>query len=609
MFEHNHEFDLDSFLKNLTKHPGVYRMYDRRGEIIYVGKAKNLYNRVNSYFSKGAKDLKTTQLVEKVKLIDITVTPSDYEAYLLESTLIKKHRPRYNIFFKDDKSYPYLMLSKHDYPRLYGYRGKPKKGMIYFGPYVSLSSVKETLNLLQKLFPIRQCTDGYFNNRSRPCLQYQIGRCSAPCVHKITQADYLEQVKLLTQFIQGKLTSVLEQTADKMHQVADSEDFEQAVKLRDQLTLLTKLQQQQIVDKYSARSLDVIGIATLAKKACVTFLKMEQGKIVDDKYWIVEAPASLIEEVLSAFLSHYYLSGNRSLWPRQVILPKGINRALISENLAMIAQQAGHDIQWLIDTISDNASWQRLALVNAQQKLKMSVEAKGSYDKRWLKLKSWLDLEDLQRVECFDISHFQGEATVASCVVYNAQGPNKGQYRRYNIQGITPGDDYAAIAQAVTRRLEAAKDAQNYPDVLIIDGGKGQIHKAQEVLTYLKLQDKIQLVSLGKGVERISGKELIYKGYDTRAYQLPEHDLAFLLLRQIRDSAHDFAIKSQRSKVQKRQKESILESLPGIGAKRRKALLTHFGGWQELSRASINEIAKVQGISKALADSIWQAFR
>ena len=607
MFEPQKNVDLTSFLKNLTTHPGVYRMYDKTHTILYIGKAKNLYKRVNSYFTKGAKDLKTQALAQQVAFIDITVTPSNYEAFLLESALIKKYKPKYNIIFKDDKSYPYLHLSNHAFPRLTGFRGKPKKNGNYFGPYVSLSSMKDTLILLQKIFTVRQCEDSYYRNRSRPCLQYQIKRCSAPCVGKISSEAYRSQVDLLTKFIKGKLSSVLEEVSQKMHAAAENELFEEATRLRDQLILLTKLQQQQFLDKANTKNCHVIGLAQEERKVCITLLVVNQGKVEDDKHWLVSVESDSIVEVLAAFLSHFYLAETRTICPKEIILPKGMS---VSHGLlTSIDQKAERHIKWLTETTADNAKWQKLALMNAVQKLQSHVQSNMHFNKRMIALAQWLNRQSIERIECFDISHHQGEATVASCVVFDKTGPLKSAYRRYNITQITPGDDYAAIAQAVTRRVKAGVEAGNLPDVMVIDGGRGQLKKAQEVITYFNQEEAIQLISLGKGVERVSGKEDIFLGFDNSVYHLAEHDLAFLLLRQIRDAAHDFAIKAQRRKIVKRQTESVLESLPGVGAKRRQALLCHFGGWQELSAASIEEIAKIKGISVELASDIWHAFR
>jgi excinuclease ABC subunit C len=426
-------------------------------------------------------------------------------------------------------------------------------------------------------------------------------------VNKISIEDYKMQVDLLAKFMSGKLTSVLAEISQKMQDAANEEKFELAAQLRDQLALLTKLQQQQFLDKLNNKRLHILGILQEADKVCITLVNIEQGKVVDDKHWFVTKDGSELIDILEAFLSHYYLAEPRTIWPEEVILPKEVK--VSGSLLISIAQKAERQIKWITEAIADNAKWQKLALMNARQKLQMNLQSKQQFVKRFEALAKWLDIPEIKRIECFDISHHQGEATVASCVVFDKSGALKSAYRRYNIEGITGGDDYAAIAQAVTRRVESGIEANNLPDVMIIDGGKGQIKKAEDVLMQYNQQHNIKLLSLGKGIERISGKEDIFQGFDNEVYHLPEHDLAFLLLRQIRDAAHDFAIKAQRKKLAKRHTESVLESIEGVGSKRRQALLRHFGGWQELSRASIDEIAKVKGISPKLADHIWHVFR
>ncbi|MBK2126333.1 excinuclease ABC subunit UvrC [Fangia hongkongensis] len=608
-FSGDDTFDISDFLKNVSTHPGVYRMYDDTKEIIYIGKAKNLHKRLNSYYSKSIKDIKTQTLVDRISYIEVTITPSEYEAYLLESTLIKRYKPRYNILFKDSKSYPYLALSHHRFPRLYGHRGKLKKQERYFGPYVSLASMRDSLMLLQKLFPVRQCTDNYFSSRTRPCLQYQIGRCSAPCVDKISKEDYALQVSLLASFIQGKFTLVLDEVSKQMHEYADSECYEEAAKLRDQLVLLTKLQQQQIVDQPFVESFHIIALLKVQAKASIVLLELQQGKIQADKHWVIDVAEEETEhDILQAFLAHYYLANEmRNLWPKEIILPKnyGIDAALKKS----IEKQAGVHIKWTINAIKLKQKWQNLAEQNAKEKLLTALSTSKRFKSGFAKIQSWLSLDKLTRIECFDISHHQGEGTVASCVVYTPEGTLKSAYRHYNINHITPGDDYAAMAQAIERRVKSAIEQNSFPDVIIIDGGKGQLGVVEKVIKSLAVEDQVYLLSLGKGVERISGQESIYHGFTRKEEHLSEYDERFLLLRQIRDSAHDFAIKSQRKKLRKKQTQSVLESISGVGSKRRKALLMHFGGWQMLASASVDEIAKVQGISKKLADDIWHAFR
>ena len=608
MFSNCEVFNLDAFLKNLTKHPGVYRMYNKTSKIIYIGKARNLHKRINSYFNKKSKDLKTQALVRHIAYIDITIMPSDYEAYLLESSLIKQHRPHYNIVSKDDKSYSYLVISDHDFPRLYGFRGKVNKESTFFGPYVSLALMRNSLTSLQKIFLIRQCQDSYFTNRSRPCLQYQIRRCAAPCIGKISQQDYETQVFLLKKFIQGKLSNVLDEIFNKMRQAAVHENFEQAAQLRNQLALLRKLQQQQIIDKSNHYSSHILEIVTLNHSSSIALLSIYQGALTDDKYWLTKSKSQINVSLLEVFLANYYLlDKHRTLWPNKIVLPAEVS--LSNTLLSAINKKANKDIQWITNTNIDNTKWQKLAIVNARQKLQMSLQSTIEYT-RWIKaLEQWLDIDNIQKIECFDISHYQGEATVASCVVYDRIGPVKKEYRYYDIQNITAGDDYAGINQVVTRRLDSGIKANNLPCVIIIDGGKGQLYQTEIVLERFSLKNKIQLLALSKGIDKINGKETIYKGFDKKSYYLPAHHLGFLLLRQIRDVAHNFAIKSQRKKLLKNRKTSVIENISGIGNKKRQALLNYFGGWQELTDASVEEIANVQGVSLRLASEIWHAFR
>ncbi|KEI35749.1 excinuclease ABC, subunit C [Francisella sp. W12-1067] len=603
-------FDLKSFLANLTTHSGVYRMLDKHGEIIYVGKAKNLKNRVNSYFSKGAKDSKTLMMVSQIAKIEITITPSDYEAYLLENNLIKQHRPKYNILFKDDKSYPYLVISRDKFPRIAFYRGKSayKKGQC-FGPFVSISSVKNTLNIIQKIFPIRQCENSYYKSRVRPCLQYQIKHCLGPCVGLVSKEQYDEQLAILKKFLAGRFSSVLEEISQKMHQASENMQYEKAQVYRDQLVVLRKLQQQQIVDIQLDKTFDVVGIYLQDNYASIALLQIQNGDVVADKHWSIDAKGQDKTSIMHAFLSHFYLGDEiRNIWPKNIILSK-VDFSKIQDLLVSISQKIGQSINWIIAPAADNLKWLKLAEVNARQKLNIYTTSKTQYQKRLASLKEFLELDkDIKRIECFDISHFQGEATVASCVVYTDDGEDRKSHRRYNIKDIKAGDDYAAIYQVVYRRVNSGLEANNLPDIMIIDGGKGQIHQAEKIIEEFGLQDKIQLVSLGKGVERISGKEKIYKGFDDTEYILGEHNLGFLLLRQIRDSAHDHAIKGQRKKITSNKQSSIIEEIEGVGPKRRKALIMHFGGWQELSKASVDEIVKVKGISKKLAQEIWESF-
>ncbi|MCF6767679.1 excinuclease ABC subunit UvrC [Thiotrichales bacterium 19S11-10] len=597
--------DLTSFLKKIPKLSGVYRMYDKHDALIYVGKAKNLYKRVNSYFQNKAHDTKTMHLVSKVKAIDFTVTSSDYDAFILEGNLIKEHKPHYNIFFKDDKSYPYIGISKDSFPRVFGYRGKLNNRADYFGPYPSLSSVKDTLSLLQKLFPIRQCQDSYYKARTRPCLQYQIKRCLAPCVGYVSEKAYQTQVDLLKQFLEGNLTSVLADVAQKMKAASDDEAYELAAILRDQLVLLRRLQEQQHIESGQSQHIDILGIAVKDNQASITLLTVRHGSLMGDKNWLVKLSLDeTVQAVLERFMVQYYLTESKiTFFPDEIVLPE---TEQIDKSLSdAICLQSGHRLKLLTRPNGIKKKWQYLARVNAEQKLKIQEINQQQIDEYLVSLQDWLKLKSsLKRIECIDISHFQGEATVASCVVFSDKGFDKSAYRRYNIEGIRLGDDYAAIKQTVQRRIKTGLEKDNLPDVLIIDGGKGQLKEAEEVISEANLSRQVQLLSLAKGKERISGREDIYLKSSEKPEKLPEYDKAFLLLRRIRDEAHRFAITSQRKKFAKSKQQSVIEQIPGIGPKRKQALLDHFGGWQELSKASIFELMKVEGISQNLAEVI-----
>ncbi|MCF6777095.1 excinuclease ABC subunit UvrC [Thiotrichales bacterium 19X7-9] len=596
---------MKNFLKKIPKLSGIYCFYDNDDQLIYVGKAKNLYKRVNSYFQKKAHDTKTMYMVTKIKRIEFTITSSDYDAFILESNLIKKHKPHYNIFFKDDKSYPYIVISKDRFPRVFGFRGKVDKKNDYFGPYPSLSSVKDTLSLLQKLFPIRQCQNSYYKVRTRPCLQYQIKRCLAPCVGLTTDEDYQQQVNMLKQFLDGKLTEVLAFVSEKMHQASDNEAYELAIRLRDQLMLLRRLQEQQHIEQFKNQHIDIIGIAIKDEFACITLLSVRHGSLIGDRNWMINLSLERSEnEVIENFLAQHYLKEFQShFYPHEIIVPEN---HLINQQLVLaISQLSNRKIQWLKQPKGLKKKWQNLAKINAEQKLKIESISQQQISDYLIALTSWLKLKTVpQRIECIDISHFQGEATVASCVVFSDKGMDKSQYRQYNIEGVRSGDDYAAIAQTVKRRTLSGIEKDNLPDILIIDGGKGQLKEAEKVLREFKLKNKVKLLSLAKGKERISGKEDIYLYSDQPPVNLKTYDPAFLLLRRIRDEAHRFAITHQRKKVAKGRRQSLIEAVPGVGPKRRQALLDHFGGWQELSKASVYELEKIPGISQALAQKI-----
>jgi excinuclease ABC subunit C len=601
----NANFNLKTFLKNIPSSPGIYRMYDANSVIIYVGKAKNLKKRVNSYFSGKAKDSKTIRLVRQIDYVEVTVVNSDYEAYILESNLIKRHRPKYNILFKDDKAYPYIVVSGHKFPKVYGYRGKKNKTDTYYGPYVSLSSVKDTLALLQKIFRVRQCKDSFFNARTRPCLQYQIKRCTAPCVGYIDQNEYAREVEALTAFLTGNLNDVLALVGERMEVASESESYELAAKYRDQLMLLRKLQEQQYMNAQSDKNYEVIGVHEGIKSVGVSLLQVSQGKVLGEKSWLIKSSNKIdgAKKAIEQLFIEHYLTTDRSLWPDSIIIENEYLPEI--ELLELISQQAKRSIEWLINPRGLRHKWLQIAHKNAINKIAMTESVIDQYYMRVTSLCELLEVKDIHRLECFDVSHLYGEQTIAACVVFGKEGAIKSEYRKYNINDVTGGDDYAAMSQAVSRRIKSGVEKLDLPDVLIIDGGKGQLKKAVEVLQSYNLLNDIKLIGLGKGPERKSGFEdiFIYPSYDP--IKLDQSHPGFLLLREVRDEAHRFSITSQRNKSLKKHKTSVIEKLSGIGEIRSKSLLLHFGGWQELEKASIEEISKVKGIGKVYAEKIW----
>ncbi|MDF2690600.1 MAG: excinuclease subunit [Gammaproteobacteria bacterium] len=605
MNETLNQFDIPSFLKNLSSSPGVYRMLDKKGEIIYVGKAKNLKKRVSSYFNRQHEDAKTQSLVEHIVSIEVTLTLSEKEALILESTLIKQHRPRYNIVFRDDKSYPYIYLSKHDFPRITTHRGRQSKEGIYFGPYPNMSSVKATLNLLQKIFPVRQCEDAFFKNRTRPCLQYQIKRCSGPCVGLVGKDEYRQEVEHVKLFFQGKNQAILKSLADKMEQASERLAFEEAARLRNQLMALQKLQEQQAVSIQSESNVDVIALSEQHGQYCVQVLYIRVGRLLGNKTYFPKVGwTESRQEVLEAFLEQFYTTGlgAKSL-PDDIILSEDlkIEPALIE----VLSELHGAAPKFTSNPRGPRAKWLEMAKLNADQALISHLAAKQNVEQRMQRLQEVLTLpKPIHRIECFDISHSQGELTVASCVVFDENGPLKKLYRHFNIEGIKPGDDYAAMHQVLTRRYQRAKkENQPLPDLILIDGGKGQLSQATQVLKQLEIEG-ILLLGLAKGTTRKIGFEQIWQIDKKLPLMLDSQDPALLLIRQIDEEAHRFAITGHRGKREKKRSTSTLEEIAGVGPKRRQALLRHFGGWREVKNATIDELCKVKGISPELAKHI-----
>ncbi|WP_184685190.1 excinuclease ABC subunit UvrC [Pseudomonas fluvialis] len=597
-------FDASAFLAHCSSHPGVYRMQDGEGRLLYVGKAKNLKKRLASYFRKTGLAPKTAALVARIAQIDTTITANETEALLLEQTLIKEWRPPYNILLRDDKSYPYVLLSDGDFPRLGIHRGAKKAKGRYFGPYPSAGAIRESLNLLQKTFQVRQCEDSYYKNRTRPCLQYQIKRCKAPCVGLVEPAEYAEDVRLSVLFLEGRSNQLSDELNRGMEQAAMTLDFERAAELRDQIALLRRVQDQQSMEGGSG-DVDIIAAVVNPGGACVHLLSVRGGRVLGSKNFY---PQVAIEEeggdVLMAFLAQYYLSSQERDVPSELIV--NVQHDDLPTLASAIASLRGRQPEISVRVRGTRAKWQQLALTNAEQALGARLANRQHLAARFEALADALDFaEPLQRLECFDISHSSGEATVASCVVFGPEGPLKSDYRRYNIEGITGGDDYAAMHQALTRRFSKVKDSEGKrPDVLLIDGGKGQLAMAQAVMQELGLTDQT-LLGVAKGVTRKPGLETLYLNDAEHEFTLPADSPALHLIQQVRDEAHRFAITGHRARRGKARRTSSLEDVPGIGPKRRRELLKHFGGLQELGRASIDEIAKAPGISKKLAESIY----
>ncbi|MBO2662341.1 excinuclease ABC subunit UvrC [Shewanella algae] len=605
------EFNPKLFLKNLTSAPGVYRMYDSGGSVIYVGKAKDLKKRLSSYFRKNLPNVKTQALVSHIANIDVTLTHSETEALILENDYIKQYLPKYNVLLRDDKSYPFILLSQHRHPRLAYHRGLQREKGQYFGPYPNGGAVRESLHLMQKLFPIRQCDDLYYKARSRPCLQYQLKRCSAPCVGKVSDEEYLEQVKLATLFLKGKDQQVLSALVKKMEQAAESMAYEQAARYRDQIMALRRVAEQQEVSS-SHGDLDVIGVHYASGVACFHLLFIREGKIFGSRSYYPSVPAQTeMAEVLRAFMLQFYLNVDiQRTIPREILLSDGYEELEELEQVLMDALNKKVAIRTRVR--GDRAGYLRLAKTNATNAVNTKLAHRNTVEQRFLLLEEALEQSTpIKRMECFDISHTMGESTVASCVVFNREGPDKSEYRRYNIKGITPGDDYAAMKQALTRRFDKVNAQGKIPDIVFIDGGLGQLRMAQEVVNekFVGIEAVPTLIGVAKGESRKPGLETLIFGDTEESFSLPDDSPALHLIQHIRDESHRFAITGHRNKRQKTRNTSSLESIPGIGPKRRKALLQYLGGLQQVKGASVAELAKVPGISPEMAQTIHDALR
>ena len=582
------KFDYKSFLKTVPNRPGSYRMYSDENTVIYVGKAKDLKKRLSSYFLKEV-TFKTRALVQHIHHIEFTVTFSEAEALILENNLIKKYQPHYNILLRDDKSYPYLVLSKGKHPGLYYYRGRKKIDCEYFGPYPDVSAAKDSLKLLQTLFPIRQCADTVYAHRSRPCLMAQIGKCLAPCVAMSDAAykNYMEQVNYVRLFLKGQNQAVLTDLTHRMEECSEKLEFEEAAKLRDQMLSLRRVQESQSVSGDLMFDMDVIAHEVAQDLCCNHVLFIRKGRIIGTRSYFSKCNLTDDnDDPLTAFVTQFYLSETRAgMYPKEIITDSKIEDA---EVLAQaIEQQCQRKVSFLFNVKTERAKYLKLAQENAKASLTAKLADKSTAKERIESLEKVLGISGINHMECYDISHTQGENTVASCVSFNRDGPDTNNYRRFNIEGITPGDDFAAMHQVLTRRFKNLKDGI-IPELVFIDGGKGQIKQAEEVIGDLFNEQQVTpplIIGVAKGEGRKAGLETLIRGYTREEYHLSLSDPALQLVLHIRDESHRFAITGHRNRRQKARTHSVLENIQGIGTKRRQALLKHLGGIREVVNA------------------------
>ena len=583
-------------------------MLDGDGQVLYVGKAKNLKNRVTSYFRKTGLTPKTAALVKRIVQIDVTVTETETEALILEHNLIKQYRPQFNILMRDDKSYPYIFLSDRDqWPRLSFHRGPKKAKGTYFGPFPSVHAVRDSMSFLQKTFRVRQCEDVFFKNRSRPCLQYQIKRCSAPCVGFVEPESYAADVNLTRLYLDGKAEKILQQLERDMEKLALALEFEKAGECRDQISALRQVQAQQMIEK-GRGTIDVVAGAVTDGQACVHMLYVRQGRILGSRSYYPKAPlAEKVSDLLDEFLPHLYLSGGgRPDLPKEILVNAALDGAEVLTDA--LKERIGRNIEIRDSVRGFRAKWIELAQRTAEQNLAGKLASKQTLQQRFESLRDTIGLDETpERLECFDISHSSGEAVVASCVVFDSNGALKSDYRRFNIENITGGDDYAAMEQAIRRRYtRLMKGEGKLPDILLIDGGKGQIGITKSVLADLGVVGVIVL-GVAKGTTRKPGMEtLILADQNNKVIARPQQ-AALHLIQQIRDEAHRFAITGHKQRRDKKRRTSALEGIPGVGPTRRRDLLKHFGGIVEVKKASVADLMKVANINKKVAEAIYGA--
>lgn len=599
-------FDAATFLKSLTSRPGVYQMLGEDDAVLYVGKAKNLHKRVGSYFRKTGLAPKTHALVKRIVNVEVTVTETELEALLLEQNLIKQYKPPYNILLRDDKSYPYIFLSSHDeFPRLSFHRGAKRRKGTYFGPFPGVQAVRESMSFLQKTFRVRQCQDSFFKNRSRPCLQYQIKRCNAPCVGLIEKDDYQRDVRHTQMFLSGENPSLMKELEQAMDKASSELAFEEAATYRDQIAAMRQVQAEQVIESGNG-NVDVLGFAMEGSDACIHALYIRHGRILGSRSFYPRSPLAITgSELLSEFIPQHYLKANLAAEiPREIALGASLEEQAVLEQALKTA--AGRKVSINTASRGTRRKWIELATRTAEQNLTSKLAAASNTYQRYVKLQSTLGLDELpERLECFDISHSSGEATVASCVVFNQEGPLKSDYRRFNIENITPGDDYAAMEQALRRRYKRLQDGEgSLPDILFIDGGKGQLRIAEEVLGELGVVG-VTLVGIAKGSSRKPGLETLLLTTDNGEREILPEPSGLLLIQQIRDEAHRFAITGHRQRRDKKRHSSRLEGIAGVGPKRRRELLRFFGGVAAVEKASVADLMRVPSINRKVAETIY----
>lgn len=604
-------FDYKSFLKTVPNRPGSYQMYSDENTVIYVGKAKDLKKRLSSYFLKDV-NKKTLALISHIHHIEFTITFSEAEALILENNLIKKYQPHYNILLRDDKSYPYLILTKGKHPALHYYRGKKRIDCEYFGPYPDAKAAKESLKLLQNLFPIRQCTDTVYKHRSRPCLMAQLGKCLAPCVQMSEEqyANYLSQVNYVRLFLKGQNQDVLNSLTQRMEKHSLALEFEMAAKFRDQLLALRRVQESQSVSTQSDIDADVIATQSAQDIICNHVLYIRQGRIIASRsYFMTKNSIDSDTDEFTAFIEQYYLSSTRvGLLPKEIITDAKINSPEVI--IEAVKEQFNHTLSISNSVRLDRAKYLKLAKENANSSLLIKLSDSTTAKRRIESLEKLLNVTGIEHMECYDISHTQGELTVASCVSFNREGPDSANYRRFNIDGITPGDDFAAMEQVLNRRFKNIKEGI-IPDIIFIDGGKGQLSQAENVISKIFTDPDIKkplLLAVTKGEGRKEGLETFVVGYTRETINLSLDDPAMQIVLHIRDESHRFAITGHRNRRSKARVHSALENIEGIGPKRRQALLKHLGGIREVMNASVQELSKVPSISKEMAELIYDHF-